>query len=346
MGEQRSITFASPGVVELRERPAPALEPGKVMVEPTLTAISPGTELTLLADRGAGSVWKNISDYPLVPGYSGIGRVTEAGREVSDLVAGQLVAGRLCHASSCAVEPVELTVLPESELSVKLRSAAAYTTLAQIALNGVRRARVCLGEIVAVAGVGIVGHFAALFACAAGARRVVVSEPSAFRRSLLPDDPRIVAMPPDEAADLIRQVTGGIGADVAIEATGHPARIPELAAWVRTQGRVVILSSPRGQTTLDFHDLVNWTSISIIGAHNSSHPLEPAVGRRDVSAEARGIWTERRHRELYLDMLQTGAINTDRLVTRRVRPEEAPEVYRELLEGSTEDLGIVVDWTR
>jgi threonine dehydrogenase-like Zn-dependent dehydrogenase len=124
-------------------------------------------------------------------------------------------------------------------------------------------------------------------------------------------------------------------ADVVFEVTGNPKAILTEVTVVRRQGRLVILSSPRGKTPFDFHDWCNWTSLTILGAHVSSHP--PHENPDDP-------WTRERNTELFFELVRRGEIATTQLVTHRFPWQEAPKAY-ELLMTEREKTGIVLlDW--
>src|SRR5262249_28727650 len=98
--------------------------------------------------------------------------------------------------------------------------------------HAVERARVALGDTVVVQGSGPVGLNALVFAGLAGALRVlVVGAPAArleaARRLGATDVLDITkATTPDEHVQWVLDRTDGRGADVVIEASGHPAAVP------------------------------------------------------------------------------------------------------------------------
>jgi threonine dehydrogenase-like Zn-dependent dehydrogenase len=97
----------------------------------------------------------------------------------------------------------------------------------------------------------------------------------------------------------------------------------------------VILSSPRGETRFDFHDLCNAPSFTIVGAHNNSHPAYETPGNP---------WTLLRHREIYFDLVADGELEVASLISHRVPHTEAPGVYDMLLADRTQALGVVLVW--
>lgn len=104
---------------------------------------------------------KEKSNPPLIPlGYSSSGVVLQVGKNVNNFAIGDKVAcagaGYANHAEIISV-PVNLVAkIPEN---VKF-SEAAFTTIGSIALQGIRRANVQLGDNVVVLGLGLLGQIA------------------------------------------------------------------------------------------------------------------------------------------------------------------------------------------
>ena len=112
---------------------------------------------TLQAVRG-----RLAEDLPL--GYSAAGKVLEVGAAVSDIRPGQLVAtggaGKASHAQYQVVPGLLCAVIPDGVLPAD----AAFTTVASIALHGLRLAGAGPGSKVVVVGLGLVGQLAARLA--------------------------------------------------------------------------------------------------------------------------------------------------------------------------------------
>src|SRR5439155_9348595 len=94
--------------------------------------------------------------FPSYPGYSNIGRVVAAGEAVQGLTPGDRVASAGNHASHVVARAVQCYGVPEGLASEE----AVYFNLGSIALQGVRKARIELGEAVAVVGLGLIGNLA------------------------------------------------------------------------------------------------------------------------------------------------------------------------------------------
>jgi threonine dehydrogenase-like Zn-dependent dehydrogenase len=135
---------------------------------------------------------------------------------------------------------------------------------------------------------------------------------------------------------VIEKLTRGRLAEVVFEVTGLPNLIPKQFETLHRQGRYVVLSSPRGKTSFDFHDLCNAPSYTIIGAHNMSHP---PLATPDYP------WTMHRHAELFFDLVAEGKLAIDPLISHRERYTEAPRLYDMLLRDRSAAMGVVLDWT-
>lgn len=331
-----TVMCEAPKQVVVKEEALPALGAGMFLVRGKFSAISTGTELTLVtADFPPDSVWARLARYPLKLGYSHMGEVVAVGDGVDKVQVGDRVVGWKPHS--------QFVVYRQDEFCVKVPEGvadedAALFALAIIALNGVRRAKVQLGESVVVFGLGPIGIWAAQFARLCGARPVIGVDLMAHRRALAEHIKAVDAALDGAAPDLADQIarwTKGRMADIVFEVTGNAQAILDEVKVVRRQGRLIILSSPRGKTPFDFHDWCNWTSISIIGAHTSSHP--PHENPDDP-------WTRERNTELFFELVRRGEVATTELVTHRFRWQEAPRAY-ELLMTERGQTGIVLmDW--
>ena len=317
-------------VLEERDRPEPAAD--EVLIETETSLVSPGTELTVLAgEYPNGSVWDEYAEYPFVPGYANVGTVREAGAE-ADIASGTRVATWTPHAAWVTAAADDCVPVPRG-LSYDEGSLFA---IAQIVMNGVRRGRVDWGETVVVYGLGVLGQLCVRLCHLAGAETVVGVDLLQERIDHLPDVTGVFGVNASERDPAEAVVTAtGHPADVAFEVTGNPDAIPDEFDALREQGRLVLLSSPHGETTLDFHDLVNAPSHEIIGAHQLSHP---------TVATATNPWTKERHASLYFSYVQQSRLTVSSLFTHVADAADAPALYEELLADRSESMAVRLEW--
>lgn len=329
-----TLVFPSPGRVEIEHRAIPVPEPGHVLIHTRRTLISIGTELTVLSgDFAPDSVWADVAKYPYLPGYDNVGTVVAVGNAADSAWLNRRVATYGTHARYVTAPIEALREVPPAVPDEQ----AVFFTIAEIVMNGLRRGGVQWGEAVAVYGLGLLGQLTVRFCRLCGARPVLAIDPSAARLARLPHDSAIIPVNPRQAdvAQAVAAATRGRQLDVVFEVTGLADLIPGELQMLRTQGRCVILSSPRGKTTLDFHDLCNRPSLTLIGAHNFSHPPQ---------ATPNSPWSNLRHAELFFDLIAAGEMDMTPLVSERVTYHEAPRVYAQLLRDRRAAMGVVLSW--
>lgn len=329
-----TVVFTAVRSVTIEDRPMPEVGPQELLIETKRSLISTGTELTMLSgEYPPGSTWDEVSRFPLAPGYSNAGVVVGVGSAVDRNWLGRRVASTGVHAKyvkgTLGARPIPEAVDDES---------ATFFAVAEVVMNGVRRSGITWGESVVIFGAGILGQLAARVCQLAGASVVVVADVADERLGRLPAATGIVpanSTREDVLAALAR-VNGGRKADCVIELTGNAQLIPTEVAALRPQGRFLILSSPRGKSTFDFHDLCVCPSITIIGAHGQSHPK---------SETPQTPWTRNRHTELFFNWIASGQIDMTPLITHRRPFTDAAALYEMLLRDRSQAMGVVLDWS-
>ena len=335
MDTNPTIVFSAPKQVVIEELEVPVPDPDELLIRTRRSLISTGTELTVLKrESGEKSAWATYGRFPFKPGYNNVGEVVDVGKNVDSAYIGKRVGTYGRHARYVTMVTDHARSIPPDSIT---DDHAAFFTIAEIVMNGVRRGEVIWGEHVVIYGAGLLGQLTARLCRLAGARPVFVVDLADSRLSLLPDDPRIIPINPkkDDLVATVKEHTRDRMADVVFEVTGNGKLIPEEPSSLKAQGRFVILSSPDGVSQFDFFDLCNSPSYTIIGAHNFSHPPVETPGNP---------WTQHRHTEMFFDLLAEGSIDIERLVSRRSPYTDAPDIYRELLEDRTQAMGIVLEW--
>lgn len=347
----------SGGPVTLLDVPCPVPEPTEVLVRTVSSVISAGTEraVTALAQssllakararpdlvrqvirkaqaEGIAAARQAVagrlaSDLPL--GYSAAGVVIETGGAVTGIRPGQLVAtggaGKASHAEFQAVpwllcSPVPATVSAQD---------AAFTTIASIALHGLRIAEAGPGSKVVVVGLGLIGQLAARLALAAGCH-VAGIDPAAYPREAAA---RAGVLALDECGaettDQVLAWSRGRGADaVLVCAAGRSAAaVMRVPALCRDRAAVVIV----GDVGLQLSRTPFYERELSLRFARSYGP-----GRYDPSYEACGVdypagqvrWSEGRNFEAVLDLLAAGRLDVRDLVTHEFAIAAAADAYR------------------
>jgi len=333
----RRVVFKGPKRVEIEEAELPEPSPNQILIRTRVTLISTGTELTMLSgEYPKGSVWNNITKYPVTPGYSNCGVVEKVGEDIRKFKVGDRVSCIAPHAEYAVIREDQAVKVPDGISDEE----AAFGTLSAIVMNSVRLANIKLGESVIIVGVGLLGQLACQFSRLCGGFPVVAVDLSRRRLEIAKRLGAVVTIRAGEedVEQRIMELTKGRGADVVFEVTGNPEIIPWELSLVKRQGRLILLSSPRGVTKLDFHDLVNWPSRTIVGTHISSHPAHETPYNP---------WTMERNIQLFFELLSAGLVNVKDLITDRYRWTEAKQAYQRLLDPLGErlqSLGVILDF--
>ncbi|HXG47303.1 MAG TPA: bi-domain-containing oxidoreductase [Methylomirabilota bacterium] len=370
----KQIAQYQDGRIELQEVPTPVAPPGGILVRVTHSVISPGTErmkveqgrMNLLQKararpdqvrkvldtartlgwRAAYEKVRNRLESPTPLGYSAAGIVQAVDPLNTRFRVGDRVA---CGGNECAFH-AEVIAVPDL-LAARVPAGvenwrAAYTTLASIALQAVRRLEPRLGDRVLVLGQGLVGLLVTALLRINGARVLAVDVAPARRPfALAMGAERVVIAPGQSLAEEIREWTGGVGVDGAVLATATSDNTPTLQALEGLRGRGCLVVV--GNTRVD----LPWKEAyekEIEVRYSCSY----GPGRYDPSYEWGGIdypvdhvrWTEQRNFEACLHLMESGALDPGAVTTRRVPFAESLSVYRDLLDKNSNDIGVVLEY--
>ncbi|MBM3280257.1 MAG: zinc-binding alcohol dehydrogenase [Candidatus Handelsmanbacteria bacterium] len=314
------VVWPGPGQVAIEERQLPDPGPGELLLAAERTLISPGTERAFLLNLPNTS-----GSYPQRPGYNFAGRVEKVGAGVEGFSLGQRVVAAGPHAAHALVRASQVCSLPAAVPF----EVAAFFNMGTIALQGVRRARIELGEATAVIGQGLVGLLALKFARLQGAAPLIAVDPEQSRLAYSRSCGADLALTPAQAGELAEAPA------VVIEATGAPAPINSAFQLARPGGRVVLLASTRGETQVNFYREVHRKGLSVIGAHNSARPyLESQPG----------VWTWMDDVGVVLRLLELGRLEVADLVSHRLPARRAEEAYGLLAQWHPSLLGVLLEW--
>jgi threonine 3-dehydrogenase len=121
------------------------------------------------------------------------------------------------------------------------------------------------GAVVLITGCGPIGAFAVGICRAAGAARVIATDVNPVRLALAKQMGAHDAVVPGDAAAAIAMASGGLGADVVLEMSGHPAAVQQAFALVRNAGRIQLLGIPTAPVPVDFARDVIFKGLTIYG---------------------------------------------------------------------------------
>ena len=295
----QALVLLGPDEFEIRQVPVP--EPGPMEVLCRVRAVSIcGTDSHLIAGDYPG-FWP--PSYPIIPGHEWAGEIVtlgagaeQAGWKVGDRVAGTshdacgvcqaCVEGRynLCQNygvmelhrqyghnyqgadAEYVVHGVKCIFPLPDGISFE---AGAVIDPASIALHTARRGNVQPGDDVVVLGAGPVGLLGADAALAMGAGQVIVVGrglrlQKANEMGFLTVDSNAV-----DVVETVREMTGGLGPAVVLEAAGTPTTLTWALKMLRKGGRIATVGIPTEGLHIDMRDLVLY-ELELVGARASA----------------------------------------------------------------------------
>lgn len=338
MDKNHLIVFTGRSQVELLEADIPVAGANQVLVKLEVSQISTGTELTYLEGNvGQGSAWEKDIVFPRYPGYSGIGKIVAVGEGVSEELIGKRIGTSLKHQQYQVVNMDRigngLQFIPEGVAA----SDAVFATISCITMASIRGAKIRPGDVCVVFGAGLVGQLVARNARLAGASTVIVADVSDLRLGLAPKEPGFITIN-SKTVDMPQYVlsqTEGRGADIVFETTSLPTLIETEAHCLCKRGTLVITSSPKGKSTLDFEYCCR-KGLTIIGAHNHAihTPVETPADR----------WTRNNDTRYFLELASKKMIDVDQLHTHKYHYKDAVSAYEMLMADRTQALSVIIDW--
>lgn len=333
------VAFTAPGVAALKQTTLPAPGADQVLVKTAYTMISAGTERANL--MGMLNTNPNVPDdsvlprFPKVLGYCGVGTVEAIGEKVTSVRVGDRVVIYFGTHSAHTLMPEEKVIRVDDDGASLLELAP--TVIAQIAMSGVRMARMELGESVMIMGLGVLGMYAIQWCRLAGACPILVADPDPARRQ------RALALGADAALDpfagdfaaQVHALTDG-GVNVGIEVSGAAIALEQMLDCTARMARVVLLGCTRvNDRCIDFYHKVHFRGITILGAHT--------VVRPKVDSQP-GYWTYRDEIRAILRMVAGGRICLADNINEVHPASDAPAVFARLAENRDFPIGVVLDW--
>jgi L-iditol 2-dehydrogenase len=327
----RAAQLVAPGRLEVVEVPVPEIGDDEVMVRSHRGSIC-GSDLHIVFD---GFYRDEFSAPPGFPGHEGVGIVEEsraAGFVPGDAV---LVApvprDARCFAEWQAVAGRSLVKLPEGgDLDRLLMAQQLGTTV-----YAMRRfwpeavAGPAAGLTAAICGAGSAGLFFSQLARRAGFSTVVIADKAPTRLRIAKEFGADVVVDVTERSfvEAVLETTGGVGADLAIEAVGYDETRIQCLHAVRQRGRIGYFGfpeKPEGPTTWDYNE--SWAKQPSI-EHNHSTQTEPGL---TAFREA-------------IDLIHTGAIDVSPFLDPVFPLEQSQEAFEAARDQRGGKIAIALD---
>ena len=308
----RAVVVHGPEDYRLEERPVPVPGAGELLLRVDAVGICASD---LKCYHGAAKFWGDEhraawAERDRIPGHEFVGTVVAgdpAGLERRGLALGDRIACEqivpcgeclYCREGAywmCDVHDMfgfkgfdgamaEYVLVPRQALTHPVSrelpgQVAAFAEPLSCALHAVERAGILFDDTVVVAGAGPIG-----LSAIAGARQKnplrlialdVLDEKLELARRAGADI--VINITKEDAVARVKELTGGYGANVYIEATGHPSAVPQGLDLLRKLGRFVEYSVFREAATVDWSIISDDKELDVRGAHLGPHTWPAAI---------------------------------------------------------------------
>ncbi len=349
---KKLVQHVKSGKIELIDVPSPDIRPGFVLVKTLYSAISIGTELSLvnllksslihkarkkpeaikkvikMMKRYGFETTKNLInttlDKYLPLGYSLSGEVISADEE-SGFEKGDIVAcggSEYAAHQEIALVPYNLCVKVPKDVSPKI---ASFATIGSIAVWGLREANAVFGEKGLVVGLGLIGSITALFGEFAGIDMYGVDKNPEKIKNARGVGIKAAALSELEIEDF----------DFVIVAAGSSTSEPldYALSKVRRRGRVVIIGALPIQLDRNtmYHKEVR-ISVSRSYGPGRYDPYYEILGYRYPKEYVR--WDVKENMRVFLDFVNSRGDIFENMITREFNFEDAVQAYDEIGNGN------------
>jgi L-iditol 2-dehydrogenase len=187
-----------------------------------------------------------------------------------------------------------------------------------IALHTVKRSRLQPGDTAVVVGPGVMGLLVAECARALGAGRIIVVGRGDRLARAAELGHETVDFSTQDAVRAVRDATGGLGAEVALECSGAPEALGQCARLLRRGGRVSVIGIPMKDAQIPLQRIV-LDEIEIIGVRAAAGEMPQAIA-----------------------LVAGGRIRLKELITHRFSLEDFADAYRTFTERAGGALKVIV----
>ena len=323
------------GFIEVRDVPAPSPGAGEVKIRIAACGVC-GSDI---------HVWHDTFPYwpPVILGHEFTGTIVELGPDCRYYKEGERVVAEphtkacgvcyLCRTGNIQICPekrspgwgidggmTEYICYPEKLLhripeDMTWDQAAVVEPTANAVTDLLERTGVIAGDLVVVQGPGPIGLMAAMVARAAGAREVAVigtpgDEELRLSRARELGFEKTINIGETDPVEAVLEMTGGLGADVVVECSGAPKAIPVTADLVKKRGKICVIGLTGKRDVV-----LPWDSF--------------AFKVVDVTFN---LSTEYRSWDRTINLIHSGAVPAQELITHREPIDNWEKVFRDIEE--------------
>ncbi|WP_308409784.1 zinc-binding dehydrogenase [Zhihengliuella halotolerans] len=308
----RAVVVHGPEDYRLEERPVPTPGPGELLLRTDAVGVCASD---LKCYQGAEKFWGGEhkpawAERDRIPGHEFVGTVVAAGDGALEtrgvglgdrLACEQIVPCTDCFYCSRGIywmcEPHEMfgfkghdgamaeyVLVPTRALTHRVAADlpghfAAFSEPLSCAMHAVERASIQFEDTVVIAGAGPIGLSAIAGARQKNPLRIIALDMLDEKLELATacGADVVINIARTDAVAAVKELTGGYGADVYIEATGHPSAVGQGLNLLRKLGRFVEYSVFKDKPSVDWSIISDDKELDVLGAHLGPHCWPAAI---------------------------------------------------------------------
>ena len=149
----------------------------------------------------------------------------------------------------------------------------------------------------------------------------------------------MLACPPEEQAEAIKNLTDGLGVHIGVDAAGHSNVIKTVIQATRPYGEVILLGTPRVAAEGNLTDVFNPIHMKMLDVKGAlaanAVPLKSTPGMK--------LSFERNYRTAF-DLMLNKLIDASKIISHVIKPEKAEEAYHGLYYDKENYRCVAIDW--
>ena len=286
---------------QINEQPIPAIQPDEVLLRVAACGVCT-SELDQWEGKSTGL------SYPRFIGHEVSGTVEKVGSQVQSFQAGNRVGAWVTERGFAEYVAVKAEYcFPAGDVPLDLALAEPLAC----AVNAVELADLSLSDDVVVIGAGFMGNLVQKLVALRGPRHLIIADTraDALQRAAKMGASRVVDVRTESLAEVVKELTGGKGADASFEVTGAQVPLTMLGDVTRMSGKVVIVGFHQGGMREIPLAYWNWMAFQILNAHF-----------REISTIMHGM-------RIGMRLLTSGRLSLDDLVTHRFQLTEINQAF-------------------
>lgn len=292
---------------------------------------------------GAINLSKSKLHQYLPLGYSCSGKVIRVGKNVKGIYVDDFVACAGSSATHSEIVAVSKNLVLKIQ-NQKFLKETSICAIGAIALQGIRRANLQIGESVAIIGLGLIGLITLQLAKLAGYTVIGIDiDQSKLDLAKKLGCDFVLNSFEDSIKNEVNYKTAlyGVDATIITAASSEGHLIDQAMEITRKKGKVVLV----GDVKLDFsRELFYSKEIDFLIS------CSYGAGRYDSSYEKDGIdypyafvrWTEKRNLEFFIKLIETQKIDLSEIISAQIPFRKAQDAYEEL--QNKRHLGVVLSY--